>query len=298
MSPSPRRSAPTEKSPFGITRRVAPKAALVLALAAVWSPGGSSATERLRADPRAATSAPPRSLADVAARFLPSMLLDGALGSGTLLRGQVREVLREVEAGQRFGFVAFSPSGSDLDLQVRWVESGELVAQDLAADSYPVVTWTAPRDGRISVQVVQQGAGGDVGSGIFVDRETPARAAGVRDELEARWFDLSARTFSRWWEAGPPMEVRFDRPGVREVAATVAAGECVGWGAVGAATVLDVDLQLVDADRVERARDTRRGSSGAVLHCSDRPAALTLRVAVTDGAGIVRIHRVTHPPEP
>lgn len=249
---------------------------------------------QLERDPRAASPAPPASLAETVERFVPGFVPDGSFGNARLLKGEHKVISRNVMAGVTYALVAFSNRGTDVDgyVMVPRLSGLEKVAQDHSDDGYPVVLWRATESSVVEFHVVQAGIGGDVGWAILQDPVGWAQARLATDEVEARWLALAARAFPRWLDAGRPVDWAVTGPQLLEWTVPVAAGRCVGIGAVGSASVLGLDLQLLDESAYERGRDTRPGPDAAVMTCATRDMNVMVRAAVTAGAGRLKFFQV------
>ncbi len=249
---------------------------------------------QLERDARAASPAPPGSLAETVERFVPGFVPDGSFGNARLLKGEHKVISRNVMAGVTYALVAFSNRGTDVDgyVMVPRLSGLEKVAQDHSDDGYPVVLWRATESSVVEFHVVQAGIGGDVGWAILQDPVGWAQARLATDEVEARWLALAARAFPRWLDAGRPVEWAVTGPQLLEWTVPVAAGRCVGIGAVGSASVLGLDLQLLDESAYERGRDTRPGPDAAVMTCATRDMNVMVRAAVTAGAGRLKFFQV------
>ncbi|NQW62656.1 MAG: hypothetical protein HQ461_07485 [Deltaproteobacteria bacterium] len=263
-----------------------------MALLLFWpQEAGAGALER---DERAAQAAPPTSLAETVERFVPGFVPDGSFGNARLLKGEHKVISRNVMAGVTYALVAFSERSTDVDayVMVQRLSGLEKVAQDLAADGYPVVLWRATESMVVEFHVVQAGVGGDIGWAILQDPVGWAQARLAQDEVEARWLALSARAFARWHEAGRATEWAVAGPQLIEWTVPVKAGRCMGIGAVGSASVLGLDLQLLDESAYERSRDTRPGPDAAVMTCTSRDMSVLVRAAVTAGNGRLKFFQV------
>ena len=263
-----------------------------LALLLVWPTGLTAGA--LERDARAASPAPPTSLAEAVGRFVPGFVPDGSFGNARLLKGERKVISRNVMAGVTYALVAFSDRSTDVDayVMVQRLSGLEKVAQDHAADGYPVVLWRATESMVVEFHVVQAGTGGDVGWAILQDPVGWAQARLAQDEVEARWLALSSRAFPRWREAGRPADWAVAGPQLLEWTVPVKAGRCMGIGAVGSASVLGLDLQLLDESAYERSRDTRPGPDAAVMTCASRDMNLLVRAAVTAGSGRLKFFQV------
>jgi hypothetical protein len=263
-----------------------------VALLLFWPQGaGAGALER---DARAAHPAPPTSLAETVERFVPGFVPDGSFGNARLLKGERKVISRHVMAGVTYALVAFSNRSTDVDcyVMVPRLSGLEKVAQDHADDGYPVVLWRATESMVVEFQVVQAGVGGDVGWAILQDPVGWAQARLAQDEVEARWLALSARAFPRWHDVGRPAEWAVAGPQLLEWTVPVKAGRCMGIGAVGSASVLGLDLQLLDESAYERSRDTRPGPDAAAMTCASRDMSVLVRAAVTAGNGRLKFFQV------
>ena len=242
-----------------------------VALLLIWPTGVTAGG--LERDGRAASPAPPTSLAETVERFVQGFVPDGSFGNARL---------------------AFSDRSTDVDayVMVQRLSGLEKAAQDHASDGYPVVLWRATESMVVEFHVVQAGVGGDVGWAILQDPVGWAQARLAQDEVEARWLALSARAFPRWHEAGRAADWAVAGPQLLEWTVPVKAGRCMGIGAVGSASVLGLDLQLLDESAYERSRDTRPGPDAAVMTCASRDMSVLVRAAVTAGNGRLRFFQV------
>lgn len=264
---------------------------VVASLVGLSAQADAGALER---DPRAASPLPPASLAETVERFVPGFVPDGSFGNVRLLKGEHKVISRNVMAGVTYALVAFSNRGTDVDayVMIPRLSGLEKVAQDHDEDGYPVVLWRATVSQVVEFHVVQTGVGGDIGWAILQDPVGWAQARLASDEVEARWLALSARAFPRWLDAGHPVDWAVTGPQLLEWTVPVEAGRCVGLGAVGSASVLGLDLQLLDESAYERARDTRPGPDAAVMTCASRDMNVLVRAAVTAGSGRLKFFQV------
>jgi len=263
-----------------------------MALLLLWPDGAEAGA--LERDARAARPASPTSLAETVERFVPGFVPDGSFGNARLLKGERKVISRNVMAGVTYALVAFSNRSTDVDayVMVPRLSGLEKVAQDHDDDGYPVVLWRATESMVAEFHVVQAGVGGDVGWAILQDPVGWAQARLAQDEVEARWLVLSARAFPRWHDAGRTAEWAVSGPQLLEWTVPVKAGRCMGIGAVGSASVLGLDLQLLDESAYERSRDTRPGPDAAAMTCASRDMSVLVRAAVTAGSGRLKFFQV------
>ena len=243
-------------------------------------------------DPRAALPDPPRTLDELARRFVPlhRALVDtqhATLGFDDDARLQI-----EVTSGVCYDFAAVGPQHDDLDV---WIHlDGEYAGQDVRPDTWPIVEWCAPRDGTVEMRVHAFAGEGPVEYGVFVDPESERRASGSQDELSNRLVQSAARTAPRWLPDGPQWRRYVSRPQVYEYDVTFRAGRCYVLLAVGDAGVRDVDLMLLDGDTIV-AQDLAVDATPALARCADRDETLEARVVVVRGAGFVAAQLLSQP---
>lgn len=252
-------------------------------LAAVTLSG--TARAQLDSDPRAARPAPPTTMDALAERFLPAYTPHGIDGEVTLGEGEVRTFTQAVEAGVCYAAAAVGERGVDVDIRV--LRGDDIVVQDVSLDSYPIVEWCAERAESLTIAINAFDGATRLQYGLYVSPDARRAAAGPQDELSNRLAAHIASAAPRWHWSGAQWRATFPSEGVQEMPATVPDAGCLAVAVVGQSGVDDVDVSLVDPDGVEVSRDYALDARALVVHCGDAGDALTARIAVRSGSGVV-----------
>ncbi|MFT4705661.1 MAG: hypothetical protein ACI81R_003372 [Bradymonadia bacterium] len=288
------RSRSTRASGRLLGRHVATLTAFVLTLSLLAAQQTPLAAQTLAGDPRGAVATPPQSWKQVARRFLASYELLQPAESHTLGLRQEAAMSATVQVGICYGAAAFSSEIIDLDVRVYF--DGELVAQDVTDDAYPVVEWCAPRAGQLEARARVFAGEGTLQMAIFADVNTRETVNGERDELSNRLNSLASRSVARWSPVGSQWRAVLPSAGIRTLDVEAEAGTCYALLAVGEASIQDIDLRLRDAMDAERARDFLLDATAAIAWCSDDNEVLTVDIAVPQGNGAVAAQLYTSPP--
>lgn len=249
---------------------------------------------RLDGEPRAEHPPPPESLEETIRRFLPvhEPLYDVA--SFELDYDADTYLDTTMQTGACYAAAAYSDGITDLDL---WVYAdGEVIAQDVQPDHYPVVEWCAPRDADVQVRAHAFEGEGSVQMQILAEPASYSAAAGEQDELSNRLTLLLSHVGPRYRPMQDQWRERFSDGMFDEFAFDVGARRCYLVVAVGDSFVDDVDLMLVDSDGETLASDFAVDATPAVLHCTRVSGELTARVIVVRGQGTVAAQVFSHAP--
>ena len=258
-----------------------PTAPATLAVTVALVLGSAVLAQGIESDPRSQFAAVPTSLEETAARFLPGYELLTSVGTIVLEHGATHAFTFETTPGLCYGAIGFSSEVTDLDLRFR--SEGDVIAQDVRPDAYPVVEWCAELATTVRVQLRSFVGAGTVDYGLYVDRNEAARTRGEQDQLTNRLTTLAATAVPRWAPAGPQWRSRFARPDIQEFRVeSPLPDQCYAVIAAGQGSVVDVDLRFLDEEARELARDLVDDAEPMVAHCPSRPGALVVQVAVPE----------------
>lgn len=270
-----------------------PRASMACLLV-VLAPFAMAQTERLNEDPRAVPPAPPESLEETIARFVPIHEPLGEIAGFELDFDADTYLDTTMRTGACYAAVAYSDTITDLDL---WVYAdGEVIAQDVTPDNYPVVQWCAPRDADVEVRAHAFEGEGSVRMQILAEPASYAAAAGELDELSNRLTLLLSQVGPRYRPMQDQWRQRFSDGMYDEFAFEVGARRCYLVIAVGDSFVDDVDLMLLDSAGDLIASDFAIDATPAVMHCTEVAGELIARVIVVRGQGTVAARVFSHAP--
>lgn len=262
---------------------------LVLAGQLVGAAAPAGAQERLFEDPRWQPPLAPRSLQEVAQRWLPGWRrTQGPYSVAVSVGTTVREPI-VVQGGVCYALVAWSGDGTDVDVHV--YDRRTLVAQDVQPDAWPVARWCALRTGPLQVDLDVYGQDGEVAWGVWADAADLHAASGPFDEVTNRLERLVGLVAPRWTTVGNQRRLSYSGPAIQSVSVQPSADACDLFVAVGTVGVHDVDLRLIDAQGTALDTDVSP-DRGAVVQICGHSTPLTLLVAVPAGLGTVGVQHL------
>jgi hypothetical protein len=190
-----------------------------------------------------------------------------------------------------FGAVG-GPDVANLDLYL-YDEDGNEVAADEALNATPVVQVCPQRSDSFRVDVAMRGGGGPY---RVVRGSSPAVGAEA-----SRGLDTVARTrlrtvvdrihLAELTPLGPPQTVQLAERGVRRFQDNLEAGECCLFVAVGAGSVVDIDLYVMDPTDSQVGRDDQPDAMPAVQFCAAKTGAYSTDVRMVEGSGALTLLR-------
>lgn len=247
------------------------------------------AQDRLLQDPRWQPPLAPRSLSDVADRWVPGWTrVLGPYSVSVTVGATVREPI-VLQGGVCYALIAWSDATADVDVHV--YQRRTLVAQDVQPDAWPVARWCALRTGPLQVDLDVYGQDGEVQWGVWADAADLHAALGPFDEVTNRLERLVGQVAPRWTAVGNQRRLSYSSPAIQSVPVQPSAESCDLFVAVGTVGVHDVDLRLIDADGAAIDTDVAP-DRGAVVQVCGQGEPLTLLVAVPAGLGTVGVQHL------
>src|SRR5262245_62006867 len=281
--------------------------------------GGLSAATPARAQYGAAYLT--RRLGELQAQYAVGMGQWGPAQTGNLRAGARRTFDFVLPAGSCYKFIAVGDADiRDLDLQVS--RGGQVVARDTATDNFPVASFCATDESRVSVAVLAvtgrgefamatyQGAGGSaaltqvsnptqvpqnpaiLGPGAQPQatvevRVTPGAPAPATppDPMARRLFELAGHFAPGAGLVGQVRRGAASRGDSVNFRYELSAGHCYTVVVVGAPTATDIDLFLFDPNRSRVASDRERNNFPHLSHCASLPASYRIEVKMYRGDG-------------
>lgn len=254
--------------------------------------GAPPAGAQLNEDLRAARPGPPQHLGILTQRFLPGYEALSPPRDAALAATEATTFSQQVTAGACYAVAAVNTRGVDVDVRIR--VAGEIVAQDVKQDSYPIARWCPASSTTAQIEIRAFAEAAEVTYGVYISRNDRDAAAGPLDELSNRLSNAIARSAPRWEPVGAQWRTTYAQAGVHDMTFDAEAGRCYAVVAVGQAPVEDIDLLLLDEAEYARNRDVALDATPLVAYCPPSDETLTVRVALRVGRGVVAAQLLQH----